>query len=301
MTQLKKNVFVSVNTLVLGAGGGADIMSAIAIIESEWLGLKASQCFAGVAKSRRTNIAGTLSGFFKSNPERSRPAATRLGTHLIQMNKIPCSLPQLENGAINWKKVNQRWKAPLMEECLPRVGAEPFFMLHALTGQESIEQATLELRQFCTERNIEQIIAVDNGGDILKPIENMAEIESAGRDQKVLEVLKAIALPTFVVVVAPGSDGDFTQVEMAQLRNQFVETHQDLGVFSLNPFRPTFTRLSKWMGSQRTFNIVNQSWKKAPNGEGIMTVHRGKGKYKRQQNIPHKWIQSGWVFQLKIE
>ena len=290
MAQIEKFQFKSVNTMIIGAGGGADIISAIAVIEAQSFGLDGAKCHAGVAKSSRTNIAGPISGEFKSNPDRTRLASTRIGTHLIQTHQTAIEPSRKSNG-----KIVQRWKYVLMEECLDRVGAEPYFIIHGLKGQDTIDAAKKELKAYCEARNIKQIIAVDNGGDIMAEYEN---IETAGRDQKVLEVLKSLELPTYVMVIAPGADGDFTQVELATMKNRFGETHEDLGEFSLTQFKPTYQKYSEWMGATRTHNIVNASWKASKNGDGTMTVKRGSGTRKRQQIIPHKWLQSGWLFKI---
>ena len=290
MAQVKDFSFNSVNTLVIGAGGGADIISAIAVIESECFDVDGQKCYAGIAKSSRTNITGPISGVFKSNPARNRHPSTKLGTHLIQTHPSAIEPSRKIDGSIV-----QRWKSPLMEECLERVGAEPYFILHGLKGQESIDVASQEMKSFCEARNIEQIIAVDNGGDIMAEFD---DIESAGRDQKVLEVLMSLNLSTYVMVVAPGADGDFTQVDLANMKNAFGEKYEDLGVFSLSPFQITYEKYRSWMGASRTHNIVNASWKASRNGEGFMIVKRGSGTRKRQQTIPHKWLQSGWLFKL---
>ena len=290
MTQLNNFSFKAVNTLVIGAGGGADIITAIAVIESQLFGLNSRKCYPGVAKSSRTNITGPLSGEFKTNLNRVRHASLSLGTHLIQTHPNAIKPSQKGNG-----KIVQRWKSPLMEECLDRVGAEPYFILHGLKGQDTIDVAKMEMKEFCEVRNIEQIIAVDNGGDIMAEFD---DIEDAGRDQKVLEVLMSLDICTYVIVVAPGADGDFTQVELAQMKNRFGNIHEDLGHFDISIFQPIYQKYSGWMGATRTHNIVNESWKVSKNGEGNMTVKRGTGARKRQQIIPHRWIQSGWLFKL---
>ena len=292
MTQLENFSFQAVNTLVIGAGGGADIITAIAVIESQSFGLNGQKCYPGVAKSSRTNINGPLSGEFKTNPNRARHSSLKLGTHLIQTHPNSITPSQKGNG-----KIVQRWKSPLMEECLGRVGAEPYFILHGLNGQDTIDAAKIDMQEFCDARNIEQIIAVDNGGDIMAEFD---DIEAAGRDQKVLEVLMSLNISTYVMVVAPGADGDFTQVELAQMKNRFGTIHEDLGHFDISIFQPIYQKYSGWMGATRTHNIVNESWKTSKNGEGNMTVKRGTGKRKRQQIIPHRWIQSGWLFKLKL-
>ena len=291
MTQVKNYSFNNVKTLVIGAGGGADIISAIAVIESDSFGIDIDKCYPGIAKSSRTNINGPLSGVFTSNPTRIRHSSTRLGTHLIQTHALSIEPSYKKDGSIV-----QRWKSPLMEECLDRVGAEPYFILHGLKGQDSIDLASQEMQNFCTSRNIEQIIAVDNGGDIMAEFD---DIESAGRDQKVLEVLKSLNLPTYVMVIAPGADGDFTQVDLANMKNTFGEKHDDMGVFSLVPFQTTYQKYKSWMGAARTHNIVNTSWNVSEDGKGNMTVKRGSGTRKRQQIIPHRWLQSLWLFKLK--
>ena len=196
--------------MVIGAGGGADIITAVAVIEAELFGIDGSKCYPGVAKSSRTNISGPISGEFKSNPDRIRQTSTRIGTHLIQTHPIAIEPSRKNNGTIV-----QRWKSPLMEECMERVGAEPYFIIHGLKGQDTIDIATKEMKAFCEARNIEQIIAVDNGGDIMA---EYTEIEKQARS-KVLEILKNLDLPTYIVVVAPGADGDFTQVELAKMKH----------------------------------------------------------------------------------
>ena len=60
-----------------------------------------------------------------------------------------------------------------MEECLERVGAEPYFILHSLKDQDSIDLACQEIKAFCEMRQIAQVIAVDNGGDIMAEFDNI--------------------------------------------------------------------------------------------------------------------------------
>jgi len=291
MSQTEKIKLEKVNTMVIGAGGGADIITAVAVIEAELFGIDGSKCYPGVAKSSRTNISGPIAGEFKTNPDRTRQASSRLGTHLIQTHPIAIEPSKKSNGTIV-----QKWRSPLMEECMERVGAEPYFIIHGLKGQDTIDIAKKEMKAFCEARNIEQIIAVDNGGDIMAKYE---DIEKAGRDQKVLEVLKSLDLPTYVVVVAPGADGDFTQVELANMKKSFGEKHEDLGVIDISGFKSTYQKYSSWMGKTRTHNIINASWKASQDGSGTVKVVRGSGQRKRQQIIPHKWLQSGWVFKLR--
>ena len=291
MSQIEKINLEKVNTMVIGAGGGADIITAVAVIDAELFGIDGSKCYPGVAKSSRTNISGPITGEFKTNPDRIRQSSTRLGTHLIQTHPVAIEPSKKANGTIV-----QRWKSPLMEECMERVGAEPYFIIHGLKGQDTIDIAKEEMKAFCEARNIEQIIVVDNGGDIMAEYE---DIEKAGRDQKVLEVIKSLELPTYVIIVAPGSDGDFTQAELAEMKKSFGEKHEDLGVINISRFKSTYQQYSSWMGKNRTHNIINESWRTSRDGTGTMTVIRGSGKRKRTQLIPHSWIQSAWVFQLK--
>lgn len=217
---LKKQL-AEANVLILGLGGGCDVITSIALAEM----LSLSKVRIGNTKSgrnsmKRLNSVGGTSFAFTT----------------------PASLPRPNH---------KRWKYPVLEECLPRVNEEPFLLFQCLKTPEALNQLATDFQAVVSSLDISHILAVDTGGDVL--CESSAS-GPMGRDRRMLEAVKKSGLPVTLFVVGPGSDGESTESELQAA----LQAHQAnfLGEVSNQPMVAKLAELGEWVGKDRTPNII---------------------------------------------
>jgi hypothetical protein len=209
--------------LILGLGGGTDIISSIAL--GKMLNLTGPNVYFGNTKSGRT--------------------PTKRLTPIINTQfayQIPEPLPR-PNG--------KRWRSPILEECIPRVNENPYLLFKCLKDESVFRQLGLDIQQTLSSFNITHILAVDTGGDVLSESSTSGPM---GRDRRMLEGLKQLDVSITLFVVGPGSDGESTEVELQ--RAFAAHEEQYLATISSAGMRPTLEELGEWVGKDRTVNII---------------------------------------------
>jgi hypothetical protein len=133
------------------------------------------------------------------------------------------------------------------------------------------------------------ILGVDTGGDSIVAL----PAKMAGRDQRMLRVLRQTGVPLLHVVVAPGSDGESDAAELSRAFAAAAAAGRYRGCFVLDPVLPIFRALSEGLNPQRTPRIilaaVDERLEKR--GDGRVVVPRG-----RHPVVPRGWLTRGFVF-----
>jgi hypothetical protein len=157
------------NVLVLGLGGGSDIISAYAVSRL----LPAPRPARLIYANTKTKDDGTL--------EMITPHIGRVAPG-----------PSTRKGRAHGTTAIDRG-VPRGDEGCPWIFLAP--------GREAAERLPDELRGL----GFDFVIGVDTGGDSL---DRDASSGDGGRDKRMLRVLRGTGLPLLHVVVAPGSDGE---------------------------------------------------------------------------------------------
>jgi hypothetical protein len=151
------------------------------------------------------------------------------------------------------------------------------------------ERAETELVGEVSSLGFDLIFGVDTGGDsiVARPA------KMAGRDQRMLRVLRQTGLPLLHVVVAPGSDGECDISDLNTAFTAAVAEGRYRGCFVLDPVLPLLRWLSEGLNPQRTPQIILAAAEERlqTRGAGRVVVPRG-----RRPVIPREWLTRGFVF-----
>ena len=132
---------------------------------------------------------------------------------------------------------------------------------------------------------------MDTGGDALADTDS----NHLDRDKQMLEVLKLTGVPIYVIIVAPGSDGQSTFDQLLHPFNQLEEAGEYLGCFSLLPLVPIFKTYGDPLRSEsfrRTPTIIVDAFEdRLEKKEGGLMVPR-----ERWPVIPKDFITRAFVF-----
>jgi len=247
--------------LVVGLGGGCDIISAYAL--ARWLmSCRPKQVVYGNTKKTEDQSVDLLSphiGRFPGPPEPLRPSVRTHGTALIDR-----SIPRGNDGC------------PLIF-LLPRRETED-----------------RELREEIKGLGYDLLIGVDTGGDSLA---EMASHGRYGRDLRMLRVLQSTELPVTHVVIAPGSDGEGSYERLAGCLSQQEKRGRFQGSFGLEPMIPILKRFAASLPPTRTPNIITAAFEGRLTSAGLsgyVEVPRG-----IRPVVPLDWLTRGFVFSRK--
>ena len=246
--------------LIVGLGGGSDIISAFSLI------------------SVLPNV----------KPEDVILANCKTSLDYKGVELVSANTPHIGMMSNRTPSVNENYPAgPLkIEMSLPR-GPRNTPWLIACPRDFNAKTIALEITSF----KFDVIIGVDTGGDAL------ADTKSShlGRDERMLEVLKRTQLPIYVVIVAPGSDG---QSSFENLLNPFKHLDKAgdfLGSFSLLPLIPLFKTYGDPLRSEsfrRTPTIIVDAFEDhLDKKEGGFLVPR-----ERRPVIPKDFLTRAFVF-----
>jgi hypothetical protein len=242
--------------LILGLGGGCDIITAYALSR-----------FLDHGQSREVVYANTKTGDVGS--------VEHVTAHILRV-----SGPVIEAG----RRVRGRGKA-WIDHSVPRsANGSPWIVL---LGDEVAERALageLQSLQF------DLVIGVDTGGDSIARKGGRGHL---GRDQRILGVLRRAGLPLLHVVVAPGSDGEASYEDLRTVIEEGVAEGHYRGWFTLDPFLPTFGLFRESLSPTRTPQIILAAaeGRLAHTGDGRVVVPRG-----RKPAVPASWLTTGFVF-----
>jgi hypothetical protein len=134
------------------------------------------------------------------------------------------------------------------------------------------------------------VIGVDTGGDSIASKRGRGH---RGRDQRMLRVLRQTGLPLLHVVVAPGSDGEASCEDLQTVFRQHAGAGRYRGCFDLGPLLPVFQSYRESLGPTRTPQIILSAveGRLARTAEGRVIVPRG-----RKPVVPASWLTAGFVF-----
>jgi hypothetical protein len=135
---------------------------------------------------------------------------------------------------------------------------------------------------------IDGILGIDTGGDALA---TAASSGDGGRDKRMLRVLDRTGLPTRLVVIAPGSDGETptTALHHALQREQAEGRYH--GCFPLEPVLDILREQSATLEATRTPRIILDAVDGPP--DEYVVVPRG-----LRPAVPRRWLTHGFVFAL---
>jgi hypothetical protein len=192
------------HTLVMGLGGGADVITAWAL---------AQRLDRGAAG--RITVANTK--------HELEPDLLRVSDHI---GRVPPGPPPVRCRTTLDRALRE---APLIV-ALPRTAP--------------LEPLAAEVRAL----GCDQWIGVDTGGDVLVG----GRVSPKGRDQRMLEVLRRTGQPGWLVVVAPGADGQTRTERMAEAMARW----SPLGTGSVASLVPTFREFADRLQPHRTPRVV---------------------------------------------
>jgi len=134
------------------------------------------------------------------------------------------------------------------------------------------------------------VIGVDTGGDSIAFKRGRGH---RGRDQRMLRVLRQTGLPLLHVVVAPGSDGEASCEDLQTEFIQHAGAGRYRGCFDLGPMLPVFQSFRGSLGPTRTPQLILSAveGRLARMADGRVVVPRG-----RKPVVPASWLTTGFVF-----
>jgi hypothetical protein len=225
--------------LLLGLGGGCDIISAYALSRLLPPG-------AGAALYANT----------KNTADR------RLQPVTAHIYRVPAEAPaQPLRGRTHG--------TTRIDESVPR-GDEGCPLIFMLAGAAAEERLVEEIHSL----HCDLLFGVDTGGDSLSAD---AACAGSGRDRRMLRVLRRTGLPLYHVVVAPGSDGERTGDDLRAAMRAQVGRGCYRGCFSLEPVLDVMRELSAPLSPQRTPRIILSAAAGELKGDGdLVTVPRGR-------------------------
>jgi hypothetical protein len=133
------------------------------------------------------------------------------------------------------------------------------------------------------------VFGVDTGGDSIVARRS----KMAGRDQRMLRVLRRTGLPLLHVVVAPGSDGESDAADLDRAFTAALAQGRYRGSFALDPVLPILRSLGEGLNPRRTPQIILAAVEEGleTRGNGRVVVPRG-----RRPVVPRDWLTRGFVF-----
>ena len=225
--------------LILGLGGGSDIISAYAV-QFLFPNYKKAQIIYG-------------------NTKRS------LDADLIPVRESICRLPEKVGDLTEGESF---MGSTLIDQSIPKGFKHcPYIFRCSASSLRSLPDEIVSL-------GFDFILGVDTGGDAL--IDNAMSGEG-GRDKMMVEVLKRTGLEFQVILLGPGSDGESTYYDFEDTVKRFIKSNRYLGCFSLEPLLPRIRDFAQNLSEYRTPNIILSAWKDnlEKNKYGWVYVPRG--------------------------
>ena len=205
--------------LIVGVGGGCDIMSAFAIAEILRSHGPAKLVYANTKERVEDGLEHVATHILKVRPERVTlsPGMRTHGTTLIDQ-----SVPRGDDGC------------PLILQ-LPK------------------EHRCAELVDEIRDLSFDMILSVDTGAD---SIVREATSGPHGRDQRMMTLLESVGKPWYHIAVAPGCDGEASFSHLQDAVNELRSSKRYLGCFSIQAMLPTLRELAAPLTRRRTPNII---------------------------------------------
>lgn len=264
------------NILVVGLGGGCDVISALAVRDSIKLNYSPKQIYCATTTGPRdfTDCEQVFPNIYKlpKHAKEIDPSVSTYKTILIE-NSMPRDeygspflfvVPHRDNGSIN--EITNRNKDAV------------------LPGIKQLNSWDL-------------IIGVDAGGDSLTGGIDFLLDPALGRDRQMLTILATSGIPFIHYLLAPCCDGESSQELMNQCVSQADTLGMYLGYFKIQKeIAETMKRLSLALSPNRTTNIISNSVLELQSEElihdSVVLVDRG-----IKPTIPLFWLQVVLVFE----
>lgn len=210
------------NVLVVGVGGGCDIISAYAIAK-----LLAPQ-------NRGTLIYANTKRSVGSNLENLAPNVFRVA-------------PGVTNAT---DRVPAGYGSTWIDETVPRStdGCPLIFRLPNGPAEEVSFVSGLQARY-----EFDLIISVDTGADSIVP---NALSGQDGRDREMLRILREFPCERLHLTVAPGCDGESTGPDILRAVIDLQKSGKYLGCFPVKALLPVYANWSRILSPDRTPNII---------------------------------------------
>lgn len=246
--------------LVVGVGGGCDIISAFALASMLKNGQPAKLIYANT-KTRVSEPLEHLSAHVLKLPQDR--IVLSLGTHTHGTTLIDQSVPRGDDGC-------------------------PFIFLLP-KDDEGCKALIAEIQQMA----FDIVFSVDTGVDSI-----VAEATSGpgGRDRRMMKLLSCLGLPWFHVVVSPGCDGEASLSQIEDALRALNARNQYLGCLPVAPMLSIMRALGAPLPRTRTPNIIVDACSgnmDPPLSEELYTVPRG-----IRPAIPRRWFSVALVFDL---
>lgn len=247
--------------LILGVGGGCDIISAYALarmLRQTESGEPAQVVYANTKRHPDASLEPLAPHVFRVPPEVTMP---EVRAYVHGTTEIDRSVPRGDRGC--------PWIL-----CLS----------HKKVEQEELVTSLRRLDQW------DMVITVDTGAD---SIVATAQSGSEGRDKTMLKILPGLGAPLLHIVIAPGCDGETAFDDLRETFHRWESTGDYLGCFPLDPMLRVYWEFSAALRRDRTPNIIldahHEKLKTGPHG-GLI-VPRG-----ISPEIPKDWLANGFVF-----
>jgi len=240
--------------LVLGLGGGCDVLAAYAL--------------AKVMKDRWSTSSVTYANCIgpRACLQSDHPPVSSSTPHIL---RVPGTEPR------PFTKDDAGWGATWVEQSLPRSATctptnkdgSPWLVvlpsksLDVAIATRENSVVGFELRTF----GFDAIIGVDNGGDSLTGgIDFKGGNPELGRDRQVVRLLTSsdmgLRIPFVHLVAGPCCDGESSFVDMRRAIMALHARGQYRGVFSIEPLLPVLRQVSASVSKDRTPNIIIHSY-----------------------------------------
>jgi hypothetical protein len=210
--------FIQKKVLLLGLGGGCDIITAFALCEL-WKESLTEVIYANTKTGNVGPVEPVTPHVLRVTGPLLEPGSRARG---VGRAKIDHSVPLHPNGS-------------------------PWIVL--LKDEQAEQQLANEIRSL----GFDQLIGVDTGGDSIATKKGRGHL---GRDQRMLAILQQTGLPLLHVVVAPGSDGESTFTDLQSAFTEQEAQGYYLGCIDLEPILGTLRSLSASLSPTRTPRII---------------------------------------------
>jgi len=230
------------NILVVGIGGGSDVLSAYTI---------------AMALFNRFEQMGVKSQIAYANTKRGSPDL-KDAIPLSPQNSI-CVLKNPQIVPLTSETKKGKPKPVEIEESLPRNQfgsyAPLLFYLEDMKKIQNYEQYLQSFRSFIEKQQFDLIIGVDNGGDSLA---KGKAIDPDDRDRQMLELLKGVQGTKLIhMVVAPTIDGETPPSEMVKILTEKPPNFYLNSEFLLDQY----SVLAQNLAANKTPNLIIEGWR----------------------------------------
>ncbi|WP_372365735.1 DUF1152 domain-containing protein [Candidatus Uabimicrobium sp. HlEnr_7] len=205
--------------LVVGLGGGADIISAYAVAKA----IESPECKIVYGNTKRV----------------AESDLTQITEHIFEVGKS-LSVPNDLSDAFGTTKVDR---------IVPRCQGCPLIF-------KLLEDKKPLLADEIKKYNFDRIIGVDTGGDILQ---TKKEGEKRGLDHHMLEVLLATEIPVSLVVVGLGSDGETSRDDLQKIIENSEGNGSLQGKLDFAPIKQYLEQFREQLPEYRTTNLILQA------------------------------------------